>query len=116
MPKISIITTTYRHERFIARTIESVLNQSFTDWELLIGDDSPDDVTWTIIQQYTKRYPEKIRAWHHVPNKGIVGNMNFLLSQTTENSEYIAFLEGDDLYTRDYLEKKLKIWEQYPEV
>lgn len=65
----SIITTTYRHEKYIRETIESVLSQSFDSWELLIGDDSPDDATWEIIEEYVKQYPDKIRAWHHAPNK-----------------------------------------------
>ena len=50
MPKISIITTTYQHADFIAQTIESVLGQTYSDWEMLIGDDSPDDATWDVIQ------------------------------------------------------------------
>ncbi len=116
MPKVSIITTTYQHERFIAETIESILTQSFVDWELLIGDDSPGDANWAIIEQYVQKYPTKVRAWHHSPNKGIVDNMNFLLSQMSSNSQYVAFLEGDDLYTPDYLERKLKLWEKYPDL
>jgi glycosyltransferase involved in cell wall biosynthesis len=93
MPKFSIITTTYKHEQFITETIESVLSQSFSDWELLIGDDSPDDATWGIIEPYMQKYPDKIRAWHHTPNRGIVDNMNFLISQVDPSSEYITFLE-----------------------
>jgi len=116
MPKFSIITTTYKHEKYITETIESVLLQSFTDWELLIWDDSPDDGTWNIIREYVRKYPEKIKAWHHTPNKGIVENMNFLLSQVSSDSEYIAFLEGDDKYVPDCLEKKLEIFEKYSEV
>lgn len=116
MSKFSIITTTYKHERFITQAIESVLCQSLTDWELLIGDDSPDDATWEIIGQYRQKYPDKIHAWHHTPNKGIVDNMNFLISQVSSDSEYIAFLEGDDIYTLDCLNKKLEIFQKYPEV
>ena len=93
MPTFSIITTTYRHDKFIKETIESILLQSFSDWELLIGDDSPDGATWDIIEEYVQKYPEKIRAWHHAPNKGIVDNTNFLLSQVSPNSEYVTFLE-----------------------
>ena len=116
MPKTSIITTTYRHEKFIARTIESVLGQSFTDWELLIGDDSSDDASWNIIENYIRKYPDKIHAWHHTPNKGIVENMNFLFAKVSADSMYVAFLEGDDMWTHDYLQKKLDIWAQYPEL
>ncbi len=93
MAIISIITTTYKHQDFIADTIESILMQSFDDRELLIGDDSPDDATREIIQSYVFKYPDKIKARHHKPNKGIVDNMNFLLSQTSPKSYYIAFLE-----------------------
>ena len=92
MPKISIITTTYKHEKFVRDTIESILAQTFVDWELLIGDDSPDNTTWGIIQEYTKKDP-RIKAWHHTPNKGIVGNMNSLIKNIAPDSEYIAFLE-----------------------
>jgi glycosyltransferase involved in cell wall biosynthesis len=90
---VSIIITTYKHQDFIANTIESILCQTYVNWELLIGDDSPDDNTWDIIQQYILKYPDKINARHNQPNKGIVENINFLLSQISRESEYIAFLE-----------------------
>ena len=114
--RISIITTTYKHEKFIAHTIESVLAQTLIDWELLIGDDSPDDATWNIIEDYIQRYPGKIRAWHHSPNKGIVDNTNFLLSHISKDSKFVTFLEGDDMYTKDNLEKKCAIFERYADV
>jgi len=116
MPKFSIITTTYRHEKYIAETIESVLSQSLTDWEFLIGDDSPDDATWDIIQEYVQKYPEKIRAWHHAPNKWIVDNTNFLLSQVSSDSLYITFLEGDDVYVSLSLDEKYRTFQSHPDV
>lgn len=116
MPKVSIITTTYKHERFITDTIQSVLSQNFTDWEMLIWDDSPDDATWDIIEKYTQKYPDKIQAWHHNPNKGIVDNTNFLLGKISEYSEFVAFLEGDDMYTIDNLQQKLHVFDQYSRV
>lgn len=116
MPIFSIITTTYKHEKFIADTIESVLAQTFTDWELLIGDDSPDNATWDIIQSYVVKYPDKIKAWHHSPNKGLVENMNFLIAQAHPDSKHIAFLEWDDRYTPDCLQEKYNIFQRYPEV
>ena len=116
MPKISIITTTYKHQDFIAQTIESVLSQTYTDRELLIWDDSPDDLTRNIILWYINKYPDKIKARHHKPNKWIVDNMNFLISHICVQSEYISFLEWDDIYTVDNLQQKIHIFEQYPEV
>ncbi len=116
MSKISIITTTYKHQEFIAQTIESILAQTYTNRELLIGDDSPDDATREIIQSYVSKYPEKIKARHHKPNKGIVDNINFLLSKTSSSSEYIAFLEGDDIYISSNLQKKIELFERYEEL
>lgn len=116
MPQISIITTTYKHQDFIAETIESILAQTFTDWELLIWDDSPDDLTWNIIQTYVSRFPNKIKAWRHSPNKWIVDNMNFLIEKASNESEYIAFLEWDDLFTPDNLEEKLKVFLKYNDI
>ena len=116
MPKISIITTTYKHSDFITHTIDSVLAQTYTDRELLIWDDSPDDATRDIISSYTSRYPDKIKARHHIPNKWIVDNMNFLISQSSYESEYLSFLEWDDMYTPDNLQQKIHIFEHYPEV
>ena len=91
MPSVSIIVTTYRHESFIERTLQSLLDQTYTDLEILIGDDSPDEKTWRIIESFIENHPGIIRAWHHTSNKGIVGNMNFLIAQVHRKSSYIAF-------------------------
>jgi len=113
MPKTSIILTCYKQERFIEETILSVINQSFKNRELLIWDDSPDNNCRKIISKYIKKYPGKIHAWHHNPNKWIVNNMLFLIEQRSKASEYIAFLEWDDCLFPEYLEKKLEIFEKY---
>lgn len=116
MPQISIITTTYNHQDFIWDTIQSILNQTISDRELLIGDDSPGEETRKVIEWYIKKYPDKIKARHHSPNKGIVDNMNFLIDKIVKESEYIAFLEWDDMREKNYLKKKLEIFTKYPEV
>lgn len=116
MVKVSIVITTYNHKDFIKDTIESIINQSFSSWELLVWDDSPNNDTWDIIQQYVKKYPEKIKARHHSPNKWIVDNMNFLINKISKDSECVAFLEWDDVLKRDYLQKKLDIFNEYPGV
>ncbi len=116
MIQITIITTTYNHKEFIARTIESILLQSRTNRTLLIGDDSPDDSTRDIIQKYVSQYPDKIRAWHHTPNKGIVDNMNFLINKISPETTHVAFLEWDDMYTPDNLAKKIDIFTKHPKI
>lgn len=115
MPLISIITTTYKHQLYILETIKSIQSQDFQDRELLIGDDSPDNLTQDIIAPIIK-WDTRIHYRHHSPNKGIVGNTNFLLQQISSDAKYVAFLEGDDLYTKDNLSTKLKIFKEYPKV
>lgn len=116
MSLISIITTTYNHKDFIWDTIQSILDQSFGDWELLIGDDSPNNDTWEVVQKYVKKYPDKIKAWHHNPNKWIVNNMNFLIQKISKEVKYVAFLEWDDLRKKDCLKNKLDIFDKHPKV
>ena len=118
MPKVSVILTCYNHKEFIWEAIKSVVNQTFSDRELLIWDDSPDNVTWEIIQEYIKMcnvsYPKKIQAWHHEENKWIIRNMEFLIWKSKWN--YIVTLEGDDVLYEDYLDKKLEIFDRMADV
>lgn len=116
MGKVSIIMTTYNHQEFIKEAIESIIAQNFSDWELLIWDDSPNNLTWKIIQSYQTKYPHKIKSWHHSPNKHIVWNINFLLSKTDPQTEFIAFLEWDDIRLSTYLQEKIDIFNQYSTV
>ena len=113
---VSIILTCYKQEKFIEETMLSVINQKYVDRELLIGDDSPDDNCRKIISKYVIQYPDKIHAWHHYPNKWIVNNMQFLLDQRNKESEYVAFLEWDDCLSPEYLERKLEIFKNHPNV
>lgn len=116
MPKVSIITTTYNHKDFIAETIESVLSQSYIDWELLIWDDSLNTDTWNVIEKYIDKYPDKIKAWHHSLNKWMIENMKFLLSKISWDSDYVAFLEWDDKFSPDNISEKIAIFDRYENV
>jgi glycosyltransferase involved in cell wall biosynthesis len=116
MIKVSIILTTYNHKDFIGYTIESITNQLFSNWELLIWDDSLNDDTWDIIQEYVKKYTDKIKVWHHNPNKWIVDNMNFLINKISKDSDFVVFLEWDDVLKPNYINEKLMIFEKYPDV
>lgn len=115
MSKVSIITTTYNHEYFIRDTIESVISQTFSDWELIIGDDNSTDCTYEIIQEYTA-LDTRIKSYKHPKNIWLVENMNFLLSQVDNTSEYIAFLEWDDKFVLNNLEERLKIFSAHNDV
>lgn len=107
LPLISIITPTYNHESFIGQCIESVLAQSYQDWEMLVIDDGSDDNTWEIIHNYASK-DSRIHAFHQ-ENKGIwrlAETYNFAFEKS--KGELIAILEGDDFWPTTKLEVQTK--------
>ena len=99
-PIISVIMPTYKHEMFIRRAISSLLEQSFTNWELIvINDDSPDK-TEEVMQEYLK--DERIRYYRNKYNKGLVACLNFGLSIAL--APYIAYLPSDDVIYKNHLQ------------
>lgn len=96
-PKISVIIVTYNQEDTIARAIESVLRQTTTfPFEIVIGDDCSSDGTFTICQEYTSKYPEKIRLFRNETNMGV--QANYFDSLLRCRGEYIADCAGDDFW------------------
>lgn len=96
-PLVSIITPTYNHNCFIGECIESVLSQTYQNWELLIIDDESSDGTWGIVQQYSAM-DRRIRAFRQ-EHQGIWrlrDTYNFALAKS--HGELIAILEGDDYW------------------
>ena len=98
MVKVSVCLITYKQERYITKSLESVLAQK-TDFpfEIVIGDDCSPDQTRPILQGYASRFPEKIRLLDRPSNLGMHGNFADTLHQC--RGEYIAILEGDDFWT-----------------
>lgn len=107
---ISIITASYNYEKFIAEAINSVLSQSYTDWELIIIDDCSCDNSCKIIESYNDSRIKFIK------NKENIGLKNTLLKGINEaQGDYIAFLESDDIWNENYLLEKVNIIEKYPD-
>jgi len=109
MPTVSILIPSYNHARFLAQTIESVLSQSYTDFELIIIDDGSVDNSREIIQQYSER-EKRIKSWFHEQNKGIAYTFNEGLRRA--QGKYIALLGSDDLWFFDKLEKQVALLEK----
>lgn len=93
-PKVSVVTSAYSAEKFIARAIESVLGQTFTDFEFILVDDCSQDRTWSIIQQYAGQ-DRRIVALRNELNLGVVGGLNRGLERA--RGEYIARQDADDI-------------------
>jgi len=108
---ISIITPVYNQEKFIVATIKSVLSQTYQNWEMLIVDDYSTDKSWEIIQKWSKK-DSRIKIFRNEINKGLIENWKFLIDNS--KGEYIAFLEGDDVFYENNLSKKLNIFTKYP--
>jgi len=112
---ISVLTTVYNGERFLKETIQSVLNQSFPDFEYIIIDDGSTDKTREIIESFNDK---RIKYYYYGENKGyfnLHNVVNFGLSKCS--GKYIARLDADDIcYPKrlqvqyDYLEKNKDIY------
>ena len=106
MPNVSVIMPSYNHERYISEAIDSVLNQTFTDFELIIIDDASKDKSKEIIKVYAEK-DSRIRAFFHSENKGIARTMNECLEKA--DGKFIAFFASDDVWVKDKLEKQLEV-------
>lgn len=106
MVLVSVIMPSFNHEKYISDAIESVLNQSFRDLELIIIDDYSKDRSREIIKIYDKK-DERIRVIFHNENKGIAQTMNEGIK--IARGKYIALFSSDDLWVKEKLEKQLKV-------
>lgn len=116
MPKVSVILPSFNYENFVSEAIESVLAQSYRDWELVIVDDGSTDRSPEVIERYAQAYPGRIRVFYHEGrvNRGIVETYRLGIAQS--RGEYTAFIESDDQWLPDNLEKKLAELEKDPHV
>lgn len=110
MPKLSVIIPVYNVEKYIAATVQSVLDQTFQDFELLIIDDESPDQSVEICQQFKD---PRIKIIHQ-KNRGLGGARNKGIHQA--QGDYIAFLDGDDKWLPQMIEKNIKYLEKHPDV
>lgn len=109
--KVSVVITSYNYDKYIKDAIESVLNQTYSDFELVIIDDCSTDNSVNIINQFED---ERIKFIQNEQNLGLKNSMQKAISCCT--GEWIAFLESDDLWLPDTLEKRLACAEKYPQI
>ena len=113
--KISIITASYNYAQYIEKMIESVLSQSYKNWELIIVDDGSTDNSIEIIKKYCEKYKNIFLYTHEKnQNKGLAKTLQLGLSKC--NTEWCCFLEADDTFASNYLEEKIKIIKNYKNV
>jgi glycosyltransferase involved in cell wall biosynthesis len=105
-PLISVIMPTYNAEKYLERAINSILEQTYEYFELLILDDASEDNSINIIKSYTD---PRIKLFKHEKNQGYLQSVNFLFTQSTGN--LIAFQDADDWSDRTRFEKQVKAFE-----
>jgi glycosyltransferase involved in cell wall biosynthesis len=109
MPKVSVIIPTFNRERLVGRAIESVFQQTYTDYEIVVVDDGSTDNTTDVL----KRFNGKIRYFYQ-KNAGISGARNRGLREAT--GEYIAFLDSDDTWVPEKLAVQVEVLDRDKEV
>lgn len=111
-PTVSVILPTYNRAHLLERAIQSVLDQTYPDFEIIVVDDASIDNTVNIIKGIIN---ERIRYIRHEKNKGAAAARNTGIKLA--KGKYIAFQDSDDEWLRDKLEKQIKIFETVsPEV
>jgi len=103
--KISIIMGIYNCEKYLKESIDSIINQTYTNWELIMCDDGSKDNTLKIAKKYEKKYPNKIRVLVNDKNMGLNYTLNKCLDNAT--GEFIARQDGDDISLPYRLEKEI---------
>jgi len=111
--KVSVITPAYNTERYIGDAIESILQQTFADFEYIIIDDCSKDTTWEIIQNYAKK-DSRIIALRNEKNLGIAGNRNRGLRES--RGKYVVWQDADDISLPQRIEHQYQFMEAHPEV
>lgn len=113
-PLVSIITPTYNHEKYIKDCIQSAINQTYTNWEMIVVNDGSTDNTSAIVKTFAEK-DSRIRVFDQ-ENIGIFRlseSYNFALSKA--NGKYIAVLEGDDIWYPHKLSRQIEVLEPDPE-
>ena len=107
-PLVSVSMPAYNAEIYIAESIESVLNQNYQNFELLVCDDGSTDRTLEIIKSYERKDP-RIKVFSMRENVGLASVRNFISSKT--QGKYVALLDSDDLSTPDRFDEQVKVLE-----
>ena len=111
MKLFSIIIPTYNRGSFIVKTLDSVFNQSFTDYEVIVVDNCSTDNTQEILQKYI--YDGSIKYIRHEENLERAVSRNTGLSYAS--GMYVTFLDSDDLYHPNFLEEAYKFLQAHKE-
>jgi glycosyltransferase involved in cell wall biosynthesis len=112
-PTVSVLIPAYNAEVYIEEAVESILSQTYQDFEIIIVDDASTDKTWQVIQALAKT-DKRIKTYRNPSNLYIAGNRNRLIKLS--NGKYIAWQDADDISMPYRLEEEVKFLEKHTDV
>lgn len=112
-PKISVLMPVYNGNRYLRESIDSILNQTFTDFELIIIDDGSTDSTWEILSEYADQ-DQRVRLFKNEENIGLINSLNKGLNLAKGN--YIARQDADDVSLPKRFEKQIAVLDKHQKV
>lgn len=112
--KISVIMGIYNCADTLDGALKCIVNQTYTDWEVIMCDDCSEDDTICIAEKYVNLYPGKFVLLKNEENKGL----NYTLNRCLEKAkgEYIARMDGDDLCVQERFQKEVDFLDRYPDI
>ncbi len=113
MPKVSVLMPAYNAAQWIADAIESILRQTFSDFEFIIINDGSTDDTAQVVREYAARAP-RIKFIDNQKNQGVAHIRNQLMDTAT--GEYVAFQDADDISHPNRLETQVRFMDAHPEI
>lgn len=112
-PKVSVIMGVYNSQDTLAESLDSLINQTFQDFNVIICDDGSIDNTYTIANQYREQYPDKFILLQNNQNMGLNHTLNICLNHAT--GEYIARMDGDDISLSSRFKKQVNFLDEHNE-
>lgn len=110
--KVSVVMPVYNAERFLRYSIDSVLSQTYVDFELILVNDCSKDNSLMIMREYEQK-DSRVKVFSNEQNRGVSYTRNFGVENAS--GEYIAFLDSDDMWTSDKLQKQFELIDKYPD-
>jgi len=108
MQRVQVLMATYNGAKYIDEQLDSIINQSYDNWELLIRDDGSTDKTLKILADYVEKYPAKIKLLDNHGNRmGACGNFAELINNS--NADYVMFSDQDDVWLPNKVEITLNV-------
>lgn len=112
---VSVVVIFLNAEQFIKETIESVVTQTYTNWELLLIDDGSSDASTGIAKKYAEQFPGQVRYIEHSDHRNHGKSASRNLGVVSAKGEYLAFLDADDVYLPQKLERQVDLLVRFPQ-